>query len=74
MGMRIYAMLVELLIIVQLIQKIIRSKIYQNIFIQPAAGDSGGALGCALGSSYLLKEKNFNYQNTSVEKVIIMKK
>ena len=40
----------------------------QNIFIQPAAGDSGGALGCALGSSYLLKEKNFNYQNTYLGK------
>ena len=48
--------------------KIIRSKIYKNVFIQPAAGDSGGALGCALGSSYLLKEKNFNYQNTYLGK------
>lgn len=31
--------------------KILKEKIFDNIFIQPAAGDAGGALGCAL---YLL--------------------
>jgi carbamoyltransferase len=32
-----------------------RSKIFQNIWIQPAAGDAGGALGCALSHFYEIK-------------------
>ena len=32
--------------------KIRNSNIYKNIWIQPAAGDAGGALGCALYASY----------------------
>ncbi len=28
--------------------KILRSGLYKNIFVQPAAGDAGGALGAAL--------------------------
>ena len=27
--------------------KLLRSGVFENIFIQPAAGDAGGALGCA---------------------------
>lgn len=45
-------------------QKIIESKIYKNIFIQPAAGDSGGSLGCALGANYLLGGNIVKYENT----------
>lgn len=45
-------------------QKIIKSKIYDNVFIQPAAGDSGGSLGCALGTNFLLTKKRINYKNT----------
>ena len=32
--------------------KLLRSKLFKDIFIQPAAGDAGGALGCALISWY----------------------
>lgn len=32
--------------------KIKKSKIFKNIWIQPAAGDAGGAIGCALYVSY----------------------
>lgn len=32
---------------------IAREKIFENIWIQPAAGDAGGALGAALASTYL---------------------
>ena len=34
--------------------KLLREKIFDNIWIQPAAGDAGGALGAALASYYLL--------------------
>lgn len=33
--------------------KLVRSKIFDNIWIQPAAGDAGGALGAALATYYL---------------------
>jgi carbamoyltransferase len=33
--------------------KLLRSGIFKNIFIQPAAGDAGGALGAALAANYL---------------------
>jgi carbamoyltransferase len=33
--------------------KIIESGIFKNVFIQPASGDAGGALGCALAAHYL---------------------
>ena len=45
-------------------QKIIKSKIYDNVFIQPAAGDSGGSLGCALGTNYLLNQNRTFYKHT----------
>lgn len=35
--------------------KLLREKIFDNIWIQPAAGDAGGALGAALASYYLFK-------------------
>lgn len=33
--------------------KLLREKIFENIFIQPAAGDAGGALGAALAAHHL---------------------
>jgi carbamoyltransferase len=33
--------------------KLLREGIFKNIFIQPAAGDAGGAVGAALGAHYL---------------------
>jgi len=33
--------------------KLLRKKIFRNIFIQPAAGDAGGALGAALAGYYI---------------------
>jgi carbamoyltransferase len=33
--------------------KLLRAGIFENIYIQPAAGDAGGALGAALAASYL---------------------
>ncbi len=33
--------------------KLLRSNIFENIFIQPAAGDAGGALGAALAAYYI---------------------
>ena len=39
--------------------KILRSKIFENIWVQPAAGDAGGSLGAAL--AYWYTEKN-NYR------------
>jgi carbamoyltransferase len=37
--------------------KLLRSKIFEKIFIQPAAGDAGGALGAALAAQYLYFKK-----------------
>ncbi len=33
--------------------KLIREKIFKNIYIQPAAGDAGGSLGAALAANYI---------------------
>ena len=33
--------------------KLLKEKVFDNIWIQPAAGDAGGALGAALGAYYL---------------------
>ncbi|MFY0591771.1 carbamoyltransferase [Roseivirga sp.] len=38
--------------------KLIRSDIFENIYIQPAAGDAGGALGAALGAYHIYFEKD----------------
>ncbi|MDC1155832.1 carbamoyltransferase [Candidatus Pelagibacter sp.] len=35
---------------------LLREKIFENIWIQPAAGDAGGALGAALSAWYLLED------------------
>lgn len=64
--------------------KILREKIFENIYIQPASGDAGGALGAALYTYYhaqnkpLLDEKtieNFylgpGYSDTEIEKFLI---
>ncbi|MGD1848056.1 MAG: carbamoyltransferase [Salibacteraceae bacterium] len=37
--------------------KLLRSKVFENIFIQPAAGDAGGALGAALAAHYIHYEQ-----------------
>jgi carbamoyltransferase len=39
-----------------------REKIFENIWVQPAAGDSGGALGAALASYYLQHGKSRQVQ------------
>ena len=36
--------------------KLLRSKIFDDIFIQPASGDAGGALGCALIGWYMYSD------------------
>lgn len=35
--------------------KLVREKLFDNVWIQPAAGDAGGALGAALAGYYLFK-------------------
>lgn len=42
--------------------KLMREKIFDNIWIQPAAGDAGGALGAALYAYYALYEKKRNVE------------
>ncbi|MBD5523505.1 MAG: carbamoyltransferase [Lachnospiraceae bacterium] len=37
--------------------KLLREKIFDNIWIQPAAGDAGGALGAALYAYYMIYQK-----------------
>ena len=34
--------------------KLLREKIFENIWIQPAAGDAGGSVGAALGAYYIM--------------------
>ena len=38
--------------------KLLKSNIFDDIFIQPAAGDAGGALGAALATHYIYYEKD----------------
>lgn len=38
--------------------KILRSRVFDKVWIQPAAGDAGGALGAALGAHYLHFKKS----------------
>lgn len=42
-----------------------REKIFKNIWIQPAAGDAGGALGAALAVHYLMLKGNRSVENDS---------
>ncbi len=37
--------------------KLLQEKIFKNIWIQPAAGDAGGALGAALAVYYMMQDK-----------------
>ncbi len=45
--------------------KLLREKIFKNIFIQPAAGDAGGALGAALAAHFIYfdEERTADGQN-----------
>ena len=43
--------------------KILKEKIFENIWIQPASGDAGGALGAALEISYKIFNKKRNANN-----------
>jgi carbamoyltransferase len=44
--------------------KLLREKIFENIWVQPASGDAGGSLGAALALWYI-EEKN--YRNVNVD-------
>lgn len=44
--------------------KLLREKIFKNIYVQPAAGDAGGALGAAMAANYMY----FNESRSSDEK------
>src|SRR5690606_7904361 len=37
--------------------KLLRDKSFEKIWVQPAAGDAGGALGAALGGYHLFKQQ-----------------
>ncbi len=64
--------------------KILKNKIFENIWIQPAAGDAGGSLGAALAYWYLELNKDRktsnnemkgsylgpSYSNTEIEKIL----
>ena len=45
--------------------KILNSNIFKNIYIQPAAGDAGGAIGAALAVNYLFIGNKNNQKNKS---------
>ena len=49
--------------------KLLRRKIFKNIFIQPAAGDAGGAIGAALAAHYIFfkKERSFKVQGDEMK-------
>lgn len=44
--------------------KLIEEKIFDNVYVQPAAGDAGGALGAALAAHYIY----FNEERKSIDK------
>lgn len=44
--------------------KLLREKIFDNIYIQPAAGDAGGALGAALAISHLYFKEELVKENS----------
>ena len=49
--------------------KIIKEKIFKNVWVQPAAGDAGGSLGAALAFWYLeLKKERKNINNEDMMK------
>lgn len=48
--------------------KLLKNKIFKNIFIQPAAGDAGGSLGAALAAYYIYfgQDRTLNYQDDAL--------
>lgn len=47
--------------------KLKRNEIFENLWIQPAAGDAGGALGAALAAHYIYFENKRNASETMME-------
>lgn len=47
--------------------KLLHSKIFKNIYIQPAAGDAGGALGAALAGNYLYYGQERQVDSTKLD-------
>lgn len=49
--------------------KLLREKVFDNIWIQPAAGDAGGALGAALAGYYLFcgKSRSIEYNGDAMK-------
>lgn len=45
--------------------KLLKEKIFDNIFIQPASGDAGGSLGAALAANYLYFEQPRKFEDIS---------
>ena len=45
--------------------KILKLKIFENIYIQPASGDAGGAVGAALAAHYIFNKNPRNLLNTA---------
>lgn len=45
--------------------KLMRENIFKDIYIQPAAGDAGGALGAALAAMYMYFDETRNYSKQS---------
>jgi len=43
---------------------LLRSNIFENIWVQPASGDAGGALGAALAVNFLIQKKNRKINNS----------
>jgi carbamoyltransferase len=48
--------------------KLLREKIFENIWIQPAAGDAGGAVGAALGAYYSMLDQPRTVQSQDAMK------
>ncbi len=48
---------------------LLKEKIFKNIWVQPASGDAGGALGAALATWYIYKKnkRNLNYKNNMMK-------
>lgn len=51
---------------------LVREKIFENIWVQPAAGDSGGSLGAALASYYLQHRQPRNVQKPDAMKASLL--
>ena len=47
--------------------KLLREKVFENIWIQPAASDAGGSIGAALGAYYLMLGKPRNVDPESMD-------